>query len=92
MQLSKKEAKYRIKYIQEYHLKKAQQREFDELKVKLGMTYKMLYRLGIGASLWMHSPMTENSFSYFTRSPLQYNPPPFQYNSQFYGVAVGFCV
>lgn len=85
MQLSKKESQYRIKYIQEHHLKKAQQIEFDELKVKLGMTYKMLYQLGVGALFWMHSPITENSFSYFTR-------PHFSYHPQFYGVAFGFCI
>lgn len=85
MQLSKKESQYRIKCIQEHHLKKAQQIEFDELKVKLGMTYKMLYQLGVGALFWMHSPITENSFSYFTR-------PHFSYRPQFYGVAFGFCI
>lgn len=42
--LSKKEAKYRTKFIQENHYDKAEQRIFDDAKAELGITYKELYK------------------------------------------------
>lgn len=43
MQLSKQERKYRIKFIQEHHYNKFEQKQFDKAKDKLGMSYKELY-------------------------------------------------
>ena len=41
--MSKNESKYRIKFIQEYHYNKQEQKEFDEAKLRLGLSYKQIY-------------------------------------------------
>lgn len=43
-QLTKSEYKHRVKFIQEHHYNKAEQRILDEAKRSLGMSYKELYR------------------------------------------------
>jgi len=43
MALSKQESKYRIKFIQEHHYNKFEQKQFDEAKNRLGLSYKELY-------------------------------------------------
>lgn len=44
MQLSRKEHKYRIKFIQEHHYDKFGQQYLDEVKDILGLSYKELYK------------------------------------------------
>lgn len=44
MRLSKKEAKYRIKFIQECHYNKFEQRQLDKAKNDLNKTYKCIYK------------------------------------------------
>lgn len=43
-QLSKAEYKYRMKFIQECHYNKSEQRIFDEAVTSMDDTYKMLYK------------------------------------------------
>lgn len=44
MNLSKAERKYRIKFIQECHYNKAEQRIFDEAVAAMSETYKRIYK------------------------------------------------
>lgn len=44
MRLSKAEHKYRIKFIQECHYNKAEQRIFDEAVAAMSETYKRIYK------------------------------------------------
>lgn len=44
MQLSRKEQIFRIKFIQECHYNKAEQRIFDEAVAAMGETYKRIYK------------------------------------------------
>lgn len=43
MQLSKQECKSRIKFIQEHHYNKFEQKYLDEAKYNLGLSYKEIY-------------------------------------------------
>lgn len=44
MKLSRKEAKYRIKLVQELHYNKAEQKIMDETIQSLNSSYKMVYK------------------------------------------------
>jgi len=43
VKLSRKETKYRIKFIQECHYNKLEQRQFDKAKNDLNKSYKQIY-------------------------------------------------
>ena len=44
MKLPKTESKYRIKFIQEHHYNKQEQKQFDEAVIGLGLAYKRIYQ------------------------------------------------
>lgn len=44
MKMSKKEEKYRIRFISEYHLNKAEQKMLDKAKVDMDIPYKEIYQ------------------------------------------------
>lgn len=44
MNISKAERKYRIKFIQEHHYNKSEQRIFDEFAMRMSITYKEVYK------------------------------------------------